>query len=183
MNNLKNNPIGLDAVIHNAQKALYKLKETWCVDLEGYPRCYILDKGDDQTIEHYLGEKEYSKPLSFAEGNKFFFLAPNDIHFVSGNKYKTNIEVYFVLNVAECKPYIEHRADEEVRIDVLNILNRINGVNVVRCLWQIDTVFNRFRNKNSKSFAYDITIDTQPHHAFKVELELLPYNINQKSCN
>lgn len=183
MNNLKTNPIGLDAVIDGVQKKMYTLSNYWNVDLEGYPRCYILNKESGQTVESYLGDNEYSKPLSFAEGNKFFFVCPNDIDNVSIQYYTTNIELYFILNVVECKPSILHRADEEIRNDVINLIETIPQVKVNRIIWQIDKVFNRFRNKQSRSFDYDVMTDIHPYHAFKIELELYPYYINQISCN
>lgn len=183
MNNLKTNPIGIDAIIDGVQKAMYELGTFWNIELEGYPRCYILNKENGQTVEAYIGDNEYSKPLSFAEGNKFFFVAPNDIEYVSNMFVTTNIELYFILNTVECKPTINHRADEEVRNDVLRELERIPTIKTIRVLWQIDKVFNRFRNKQSRSYDYDTATDIHPYHAFKIELELLPYNIEQQQCN
>ena len=183
MNNLKTNPIGLDAVIDSVQKKIYTLSDCWNIDLEGYPRCYILNKESGQTVEAYIGDNEYSKPLSFAEGNKFFFVCPNDIEHVSNQYYTTNIELYFILNIVECKPSVLHRADEEVRNDVINLIGTHTQVEIKRIIWQIDKVFNRFRNKQSRSFDYDVITDIHPHHAFKIELELYPYDINQNSCN
>jgi len=184
MNNLKTNPVGIDAVIDGIQKAIYTVNDTWNVDLEGYPRCYILNNSDSkQTVEAYLSDNEYSKPLTFSEGNKFFFVAPNDITNVSPKFYKTNIELYFIVNTVECKPLIPHRADEEVRQDVLNLLEKQSSVKVIRAIWQLDSVFNRFRNKQSRSYEHDDFTDRQPYHAFKIELEVLPYNINKQICN
>jgi len=183
MNFVKTKPTGLDAIIHDIQKEIYPLSSSWNIDMDGYPRCYILNKENGQTVEAYIGDKEYSKPLSFAEGNKFFFVAPNDIVNVSPKYFKTDIELYFILNLTECKPNILHRADEEVRQDVINLLEKCSSVRIVRIVWQIDKVFNRFRNKQSRSYDYDTATDIHPYHAFKVELELLPYNINKQICN
>lgn len=183
MNNLKTNPIGLDAVIDDIQKKMYSLKDTWNIDLEGYHRCYILNKDGGQTLEAYLENDEYSKSLTFAEDNKFFFVCPNDIEYVYPRYYKTNIELYFIVNVTECKPNLLHRADEEVRNDVINLIEKVSSVKVVRILWQVDKVFNRFRNKQSRSFDFDNISDLHPYHSFKIELEVLPYNINKQTCN
>lgn len=183
MNLLKTNPIGIDAIIHELQKSMYTLATFWGIEMDGYPRCYILNKESGQTVEAFIGDKEYSKPLSFAEGNKFFFVAPNDIEYVSPKYFKTNIELYFILNTTDIKPNILHRADEEVRNDVINLIEKNTSVKIVRILWQIDKVFNRFRNKQSRSYDYDTATDLHPYHAFKIELELLPYNINKQICN
>lgn len=182
MNNLKVNPVGLDAIIDVIQKKVYTLQAEWGIELDGYHRCYILYKQEGQTVEAFLGDNEYSNALSFAEGNKFFFVAPNDIEYVSFNQYETDIELYFILDVVECKPSILHRADEEVRQDVIKILERIPQIKVNRIIWQVDRVFNRFRNKQSRSYDYDIMVDIHPKHAFKIELKVLPYKLDQQIC-
>lgn len=185
-NHVKTNPIGLDAVIHDVQKEVYKLSEApnWNVALEGFPRCYILQNETKQkTIEAYLEKTDYSGTLIFGEGNKFFFVAPNDIIKESGNYYTTEIELFCIVNVKECKPGIIHRADEEVRADVLTALNRIPAVKVNKVVINIDRVFNRYNSRISQSYEYEYTDDMQPYHCFKVEMEVLPYNLNQTSCN
>jgi adenylate kinase family enzyme len=70
----KENPVGLDVVIDTIQDRLYELKNDWGVNLDGYPRCEILLKGKEKTIEAYLGNDEYTGSLIFAEENKFFLL-------------------------------------------------------------------------------------------------------------
>ena len=185
-NHLKTGPIGLDAVIHDIQKEAYKLAEAgrWNVALEGYPRCYILQNDTKQkTIEAYLENTDYSGTLIFGEDNKFFFVAPNDILKDSANYYTTELEMFWIVNVKECKPGITHRADEEVRADVLAMLNRIPGIKVNKVVINIDRVFNRYNSRISQSYEYEYTDDMQPYHCFKVEMGVLPYNLNQTSCN
>lgn len=183
-NLVKQNPIGLDAIIHDIQTKMYGLANTWSVELNGYPRCYVLQGTDGKkTIESYLSDVDYSSSLIFAEGNKFFFLAPNDIDKQSANYYTTSIELYFVVNVVECYPDITHRADEEVRSDVLLALEKCPSVKVSRVIMNIDKVFNRYNNRISQSYEYEYTDDMQPYHCFKIEMEVLPYNINQRICN
>lgn len=180
----KTNPIGIDAVIHDIQSRMYAIKDLWGVELTGYPRCYILqDESGKKTIESFLSASEYSRSLIFAEGNKFFFLAPNDINKESANYYTTNLELYFVLNVVECYPNVLHRADEEVRKDVLTALERCPSVKVSRAIINIDKVFNRYNNRISQSYEYEYTDDMQPYHCFKIEMEVLPYYLNQTICN
>lgn len=189
VNHLKTAPVGLDAIIDAVQKEVFKLKDIWGVpgtgvDLTGHPRCYVLQNNETQkTIEAYLEGNDYSGTLIFSEENKFFFIAPNDIEKQSANYYTTEIELFGIVNVKECKPGIAHRADEEVRNDVLNILNRIPAIKVNKIVINIDRVFNRYNSRISQSFEYEYTDDMQPYHCFKIEMTVLPYMVNQTTCN
>ncbi len=179
----KTNPVGLDIVIDNIQRKVYELKKEWAVELDGYPRCQILKSNDGQkTIEAYLGNDEYSGSLIFAEENKFFFLSGESVQKVKNNYYSTTIELYFIVNLSEIYSNIKHRADEEVRIDVLHVLNTISGINVVKVESNSDKVFARFNNRISQNYEYEYTDDMQPYHYFKVLIDILEYDINAQSC-
>lgn len=183
MNKVKENPVGLDALIHDVQTQVYSLATTWNIDLTGYPRCYILEHNGKKTIESYLGDSEYSRSLIFSEENKFFFLNPEDVEKVGSNLYKTQIELYFIVNLEECKPNVTHRADEEVRNDVLSELSKLPNVKIVKVVHNNDRVFARFNNRVSQNYEYEYTDDMQPYHYFKVILETMPYQLTQTTCN
>jgi hypothetical protein len=182
-NLIKYNPVGLDVVIDNIQRKVYELKDLWGVELDGYPRCQILMREGKKTIEAYLGNDEYSGSLIFAEENKFFMLAGESIEHISNTYYKTTIEIYFILDLDQIYPSIQHRADEEVRVDVLNVLNAIQGINVLKVEHNTDKVFARFNNRISQNYEHEYTDDMQPYHYFKVLIDILEYDINQTSCN
>lgn len=178
----KINPAGLDVIIDDIQRVMYGLKDKWGILLDGYPRCHILQNEGKKTIEAYLGNDEYSGSLVFSEENKFFFLAGESVERVAENYYKTTIEMYFMLNLDDIYPTILHRADEEVRIDVLNTLNTISGISVVKIESNNDKVFARFNNRISQNYEYEYTDDMQPYHYFKVLIDILEYDINKQSC-
>jgi hypothetical protein len=174
-NNVKINPKGLDVTIQNIQNLLYSnLLTLWNVDLDGYGRCYPVFNGQKKEIQFYSGSDEY-RNVVVAETNKFFFTAENDIEKVGNTYYKTKIELYFIVNVKEIKPNALHRADEEVRVDVLNVLNTNTFAFVKNTVIDIDKVFNKFE--------YDYTDDLQPYHCFKIELNTVEYDINKTICN
>lgn len=176
-NNLKDIPVGLDAVIHKTQIILYdELSLLWGVNLEGYPRCYVINRDGRNTIEHYISDKEYLS-LIHAERNKFFFTAENDFEKkrVNNFEFETDIELYFVVNVAEIKPTILHRGDEEIRNDVLNVLQSIPDVLATSVVINVDRVFNGFEHREM--------YDMQPYHAFKIVLNVPKFVINQKYCS
>lgn len=166
MSNLtKDTTIGLDSIIDRIQRKVYELSDKWSIELTGYPRCYILQREKGvKVIEAYLGNGEYSGSLIYAEGNKFFFLSGESIDRVSGDYFKTTIELYFMLNIDEVYPNILHRADEEVRVDVINVLNTVQGINVLKIESNSDKVFARFNNRISQSFEHEYTDDMHPYH-------------------
>lgn len=184
MSNLtKDTTIGLDSVIDRIQRKVYELSDKWSVELTGYPRCYILQKEKGvKVIEAYLGNGEYSGSLIYAEGNKFFFLSGESIESVSNDYFRTTIELYFMLNIEEVYPNITHRADEEVRVDVINVLNTISGIRVLKIESNSDKVFARFNNRISQSFEHEYTDDMHPYHYFKVLIDVMEYDINQTKC-
>jgi len=175
MNNLKTNPKGLDVVIYGVQKKLYdELTALWTgVELFGYDRCYVANRNNLKTIDYYFSDKEY-KNLVVAEDNKFFFTAENEIQNVGINYYETSIDLYFILNVSEIKPTVLHRADEEVRQDVLNVLQTMRNVSIDNVVISTDNIFSRY--------FFNQVIDLEPYHCFKVRLNVHKYHLNNKLC-
>lgn len=175
MNNLKTAPKGLDVLIYSVQKKLYDgLTTLWTgIELTGYDRCYLSNRNGFKSIDYYISDYEY-KNLVVAEENKFFFTAENNIEKVGNLYYRTKIDLYFILNVNEIKPAIAHRADEEVRQDVLNVIEKIGQIEVLNVVTNIEKIFNRF------DFSY--LTDVQPYHVFKIEIDTNKYHLNQKLC-
>jgi len=175
MNNSKTNPKGLDVLIYSVQNKLYnELSTLWSgIELNGYDRCYLSNRNGFKSIDYYISSNEYVN-LVVAEGNKFFFTAENDIESIGNGYFKTSLDLYFILNVNEIKPNVIHRADEEVRQDVLNILNTIAEIKIKNIIINIDKIFNRL------DFNYNN--DVQPYHVFKIELNTLEYDINKTLC-
>lgn len=175
----KTNPIGLDAVIATVQSKLMSLETLWGVTLDGYPRCYPKydedkDKGGRKGIEHYSGKNEYSGNLIHAEDNKFFFTAEDDEHHVGLYRENATIQLFFILNLDDCYPLIAHRCDNEVRTDVKNIINTIPSLKYTTTVKEIEKVF----------YGYDYAIgdDVQPYHAFRINIDVVQFDINQIYC-
>lgn len=169
MNNLKTNPKGIDAIINRIQVPLYDiLTSLWGVSLNSYPRCYIYSENGIKDIQHYFKNKEYESVL-YAENNKFFFTAENDLTHEGNNYYSTTIDLYFIINVEQIKS-LSHRADEECVIDIVNILNENVNCKVTKVSRGFDNVFNRYD--------YRQIDDLEPYFICKIELSLLPFDIN-----
>ena len=175
-NILKVKPVGLDKVIHKIGGKIYELSEKLNVELQGYPRCYILqNEGEKKTIEARFDNGEYSRSLIFAEGNKFFFVSPEREVEVKKNYLETRIELYVIANTKECYPSILHKADKEIETEVLNVLWELTEVQNVEVESNIDKVFNRYNNRISQAYEYEYTDSMTDIHLFKVLIKLKPY--------
>jgi hypothetical protein len=169
------NPLGLDVDIDKIQSKLYdELSALWDFELDAYPRCYTFKKAKNKTISYYMKKNEY-KSLIHSERNKFFFLAENDFEQTGLGFFKTKIDLYFIVNLDKCKPNLLNRGDEEVRTDVLNVLEGCGNIGLSKkVVVGVDKVF--------MTYDYKENLDMQPIHCFKIELTIPDFNPNQKKC-
>lgn len=177
-NNLESNPIGLNTAVYQIQKKLYdKLIVLWNTEIDAYPICYSIKRDGEKTksIEYYKGNNEYSRNLIVRERNKFFFTADNDYIQSSLDFYETNIDLYFILNLKECKATNTNRADKEVINDVLEILKQFEQIGTnTRIVTDLDRVFS--------GYTYDFKHDLQPYFCFKLTLNIKDFTLNDKLC-
>lgn len=173
-NNLKENPIGLDAVIHNVQKELYNdLSVKWGIQLDGYPRCYTNYNENKADIQYYKKNNEYESVLH-AERNKFFFTAEEDVTRTGNYFYTTSIKLYFIVDLKKIKN-IPHRADEEIINDVVNVLETNSKIVINRITRNKRNIFN--------SQTYSDKDNLEPYFVCMFDLNVVEYNINQLTCN
>lgn len=176
---LKENVTGIDVIIQQAQKKIYGyLAPRWDAGLDGYGRCSLNKskiEGDRDSIvpEFYVGSGE-SPNLLYSEGNKFFFTAGSTWEEVGNFSYKTNISVYFILNLKDTKPSIKHRADSEVISDCFTIFQR-TGLGFFDVETDIKKVYADFKVKGSE---FD---NIQPNCVFRFKTKGSRFKIN-KSC-
>lgn len=179
----KTNPIGIDAIIQKVQEKLFnELSEKWNVVLDGYPRCYVIEREQTKTIEHFVSKKpnsnrksEYSGNLIVAEGNKFFFIAENEENKINNLEYQTRVSLFFILNLPEIYPEILHRCDNEVLVDIITVIDNSGA-------FTKDNIIIR----NFKRVFYEFTSDTeqnmQPYYCLRIELNTLPFLIDKPLC-
>lgn len=177
-NNLESNPIGINTFVYGVQKALYdKLTVKWNTEIDGYPICYSIkrDGEKEKTIEHYKGLNEYSKNLIHRERNKFFFTADYDLDQLTLDTYSTNLDLYFIVNLKECKSTNTNRADKEVLNDVMTILQGFGQIGVnTKVVTDLDRVF--------QGYTYDFKHDLQPYFCFKLTLNITDFTLNDTLC-
>jgi hypothetical protein len=173
MNNIKTNPIGIDAKIQRLQTSLFsQLNTLWSTELDAYGRCYVVEENGERTVNFYKNPKEY-QIISVAERNKFFFIHRSIAKKVDTLNYETNIELIFIVDVAKLKPQITHRADVEVQADVELLLNQFENIFVESFEVGYENVL--------RGIKFNQTSDMQPYHVFKFNLNVR-YNMNEE-CN
>ncbi len=171
---LKNNPIGLDAVIHVIQNQLHdNLSLKWGVDLDSYPRCYTNYTENGTDIEHYTKKNDYETVL-FAEKSKFFFTAEEEILKTGNLTFNTTAKLYFIVDLKKIKS-LDHRADEEVISDIVNELESFSNISIKR-------IVRNKRNVFSNQMFRDLD-NLEPYFVCLFDIDIIDYYINQRVCN
>jgi len=151
MNYLKDTPDGIDKEINIIQSRLYD-KLDFGVDFNGYGRAYLVG----------------SKPMQFIDDNNYKELLTDDslaghFFFLENPKTKkdslleTEIYIIFILNLKKIKPNVIHRADEEVRVQIYKVLERIRLFDIEEITKGIDVL---------SDFEHTLK-DMQPYHFIK----------------
>lgn len=162
---LKKNPVGIDVEIQKVQQYLYD-KLNW--DIEAYGRAEInnnepvvfFNKNDYKNVLLF-NQKKMGEMLLFDDkvffsnkktsGKMFFFDSQNT--FYNRPYLKTNIDVIFILNIKEIKPLITHRADEEVRIEILNHLqNKFKEIKIIKGIEALNGFSTKLENLHPYHF-------------------------------
>jgi hypothetical protein len=173
----KTTPKGIDIKIQDLQSYLYtKLAATWSTaSYNSYGRCYKNITGSDGGFlpEVFTGSENYLPMLDVDKVNAFSFFVLGDELEKGAGLYKVEVALIFFCNLTKLKPTITHRADEEVRLDVLNLMDsELFGFKITSVKLGYDNVFEGFDVEKIK---YD---DLQPFHCFKIVGEMNYSTIN-----
>ena len=132
MNNLKNTTSGVDTPIQLFQKFLYDaLKSKWQLDdttLAGYGRVYKNANDKGYVPELFVASADANNtvytPVMFDKANMramFFFTDADRSEYKLGNEIKI-VSLICICNLALIKPNVQHRADEEVKKEVADMI-------------------------------------------------------------
>ena len=187
----KTNPVELDAVIARIQKVIHTAFDVkWSQGqntTDGiicYPRCYQTIRKGHKYIEHFDSATTNDYNLDYndivdSEQNRMFILN-YDYEIVNakgsdnGNFKSTYLDVIFFVNLNTTHPNVLHRADEEVRAEVVKELEKIPNVSFYKTVRKLNKIFGDIK--------YDPQIDIQPSHCFKVVLHVDRFSKNEKIC-
>lgn len=159
----KTSPVGLDKVVQNIQNRLYEdIQSVWEIastTILSYGRVYKIEKDDAYTLRWYTSDNDYQDHDMLLEDKyavHFYFLDTDIRSYTS--LVETNIEVYFFVNLTTVKPSIVHRADEEVKQDLFNILHKFEGLNTLERIKDLP--------------GYKSRMDMHPYHSFKATITI-----------
>lgn len=172
MIHLRENPIGLDAVIAYAQVRLDSLTAIWGESLEVYPRCYSkVDADGKRLIEWFKKGVDY-EAINVAEGNKLFFVLENDMVQTGNGYFTTTISLFGIINLREAKPEQLDRADAHIWSETTNALRQVPYFGLSeRIVTGFQNVFGRYD--------YQQANDMQPYHCFRIEIPVLEFKLDQ----
>lgn len=177
----------MDIPIQKLQQLLHKrLMQAWGLDAtvtaqnklyECYGRSYRNKRDNSYIAEVYTTGNEYKEVFwNDALHAISFFGAGSSIK--TQVSHTTDVHLVFFVNLAKLKPDIAHRADEELRTEIIEILGRYNyGFTYSGVETGIENVLKEYpgsyRNERLKY------VDMHPVHCFRLNFTL---NYNLKNC-
>jgi len=186
MLNVITNPSGIDVPIRKFQERLHKqLMTAWGLDTtdqvqnakyQCFARCYRNKKDNGYIAEVFETGKDY-RDLYWDDtlAALSFFGITSSEHDI---EEKAKVHLIFFVDLKKLKPTLTHRADEEVRLDVLKLIQTANNGFTFDSvdLW-LENVLKEYngsyRDERLKK------VDMQPVHCFRINFTL---NYNIKNC-
>jgi hypothetical protein len=173
----KDNPVGIDAKIQQLQTKLHDdLLAKWGIVTDQYKclgRCYRNRKDQGYVAELYLGNGEYKDAYwdDTISAISFFGLSNSPVK--HNLLEQANVHLVFFVNLAKLKTGIAHRADEEVRIDVLDLIgNSLFGFVFQSIELGLDSVLKEYPAswRTAEKYTNLKTVDMHPLHCFRLNL-------------
>lgn len=160
-----------------------------------YPICFINFKRSNQNItynkkiiEHfdYYSESDLAnmpigggndyKDILDADENKMIVLSEYEIEPVGINYETTRLELIFILDLSRAYSDIVQRqaAVEQVRVDVIKVIERIPNVSLHKTVRGLNRVFGELE--------YSSSLDLHPQHCFKATITVDRFSKDDKIC-
>lgn len=178
MNHLKTNPVGIDKVIDRIQKSIYAPLVTSWTAVDIYGRVYPNHKRKGIELEVYNSNGNYD-PILFNEGNKVFFVSGREPENNAGG-LENDLWAIATVNLDKVKAGITHRADEEVRGELFQLLIKaLDRDSIVRIEWGMDKIKRIV--EDTLSFDDLNVSDLHPYHVFAIRMRV-KYSIIVNEC-
>jgi len=175
----KTNPVGIDVQLQKFQSLIHtRLTAAWNVtdEYECYARA-SRNKTDDGYIAEVLTSGISYKEVYWNEALaaiSFFGSSTRSAHEL-GN-LQTDVHLVFFVNLVKAKPSITHRADEEVRKDVINACeDGLFGFTLESVETGLENVLREYPGSRREDRLK--AVDMQPQHCFRLNFSL-SYDIN-----
>lgn len=180
MLNVIASPVGIDVPIRKMQEKLHKaLMAKWNLDTtvpaenklyECYGRCYRNKKAKGYVAEVFKGGKDYADVYWDDKLNaiSFFGIGQTIEHKISE---KVNVHLVFFVDLKKLKPALVNRADEEVRLDVLEVVQTFGfGFTYTSLDLGIENVLKEYPGSYRDERLANV--DMHPIHCFRLNFAL-----------
>jgi len=166
----KTNPVGIDRQINRLQELIYN-SLGWS-EYDCFPRVYANEYFDTGKIpEHF----DFPRDVDISDYTEVFLndnIYAQSIILVDDNRdynhqFTSKVNLIFHVNLNDLYPAIDHRADEECHIQVMNAISKVPFVTVDRLVTGIRNVYSDMRIGNI------LDSDMHPFHCFKLEMEMV----------
>lgn len=179
----KTDPVGIDYALQLLQTELHDaLLTKWSIssdDYKAYGRCYRKPTDQGYIAANYESGNEYKEVYydDTLAALSFFGQSPR---VALDQKESTDVHLIFFVNLAILKPWIEHRADEEVRKDVISVFAPcLYGFAYTGFEIFLENVLREYPGSRRDSRLS--IVDMHPYHCFRINLKVL-YDINSNNC-
>lgn len=172
----KTKPVGIDFYIQQLQNYLYGILSPKWGNYDSYGRCYRNKKGNDYVAEVYNSKNEYQDVYWNDSLNaiSFFGIGQN---IINGTMDEATVHMVFFVNIANIKPSIAHRADEEVRQDITGLFGKsLYEFSFLSIDLGVDNVLREYPGTRRDSM--NVKVDMHPVHCFRLNFKLI-YDANK----
>jgi len=177
----KTSPVGIDIPIQKLQIKLYAyLSALWSTaNYKSYGRVYVNDVADKSTPMVHVSGNNYHDVLPDKKYSAMSFMFVSDNVPVNGRMYAANVSLIFFGNLTSLKPTKTHRADEEVRNDILVLLEKEPyGFKLIDYVTGINATLSDFNIDGNTLLGSDL----QPNNVARFDLELIYNNYKPSTC-
>lgn len=171
------NPVGIDAqVVKLQEKINSSLTTKWGIvdsQYKCYGRAYKYKADDGYTAKVYDSSTGDYVDVYFDDSvSAVSFVSVADKVNIEKGQGHTQCALIFFVNLSKVKPTITHRADEEVRRDVIKLVGWASyGFAVTGEETGIENVLREYPGlRRDKKLT---NLDLQPLHAFRINLNLI----------
>jgi hypothetical protein len=171
---------GMDVEFKDLQQFLHsRLLTAWSIDTSlyhSYGRCYRNRKEKGYVAEVYIGNKEYKEVYWNDSLAAISFMGLSE-KIGYENHYVSDAHLVFFVNLDRLKPTLAHRADEEVRWDVVNIVSSApGGFSFKGITLGLENILKEY--PGSITDELQNKVEMHPVHCFRLDLELTYDNNN-----
>ena len=170
--NRKISPVGVDDPIDKLQVALFN-NLTWSTAVNGYESYHRVYKipseknGNGLVPQRHVSGNDYEEVFGDDGFSATSFFLVDDREPVT-DKVKSEVNIIFQVNLEEAYPGITtHRADEEARKDVYDVLYNRPDIGKITSI--VKEIRNVYEDLKITQVNFD---DMQPLHVFKITMDV-----------